>query len=301
MNLNQLQTFVMVVEKKSFSAAAKALGLSQPAVTLQVKSLEDYLGVGLFDRTKKRIELTLEGKLFYPAASEVLLRLGKTQRELDELSETLKGRLVVGGSTIPGQYILPKVLGLFKKAHPDVVLSLEIGDTRQIVDKVLVREIDVGVVGAYIKRKQLEIVELTEDELVLIAPFGHEWAGKRKALASLSEVPFIFREEGSGTRRAVEEFLIARKFASKNLNVSLELGSSEAVVSAVEAGLGLSVISRWAADKALCLKRVQIVNLEGLPLKRKFYLISGKQFPSKVTETFLKFVGFLDAKAIKPV
>lgn len=301
MNLNQLQAFVMVTEKKSFSSAARALGLSQPAVTLQIRSLEDYLGVALFDRTKKKIELTLEGKLFYPTASEILSRLEKTQLEIDELSETLRGKLEVGGSTIPGQYILPKVLGMFKKAHPDVTLSLEIGDSRVVTEKVLAREIDVGVVGTYVENKQLEVSKLTEDELVLIAPAGHQWAGKRKKVASLSQVSFIFREEGSGTRKAIEDFLSRRRVPLENLNISLELGSSEAVVSAVEAGLGLAIISRWAADKALRLKKLQLVKLEGLPLKRQFYLISNKQQASKVAETFLKFVRSLGKNALKPV
>ncbi len=301
MNLNQLRAFVTVADKGSFSVTAKVLGVSQPAVTLQIQSLEDSLGVELLDRQTRKVRLTDPGQVFYPVARQVLSRLETAQQQLEELSQQVKGRLVVGGSTIPGQHILPRILGLFKQRYPDVSVALEVADTRAIVDKITDREIDVGLIGAPVKKEHLISRELTADELVMVVPADHPLARKRKIpLTALSQHDFILREAGSGTRQATQEFLRSHGMGLERLRVSMELGSSEAVVSAVEAGLGISIVSRWAAEKALALGRVKIAKVEGLPLLRPLYLVYQEHPRGKVAKVFVEFTEGLDMSKVQP-
>lgn len=302
LNLNQLRAFVTVADKGSFSASAKVLGVSQPAVTLQIQALEDFLGVELLDRQTRKVRLTDPGSVFYPVARQVLSRLETAQQQLEELSQQVKGRLVVGGSTIPGQHILPRILGLFKAEYPDVSLTLEVADTKAIVDMITDRELDVGLIGAPAKREHLISRELTADELVLLVPADHPLARKRKVpLSSLSQHDFILREAGSGTRQATQEFLRRHGLSIDRLRVSMELGSSEAVVSAVEAGLGVSIISKWAAEKSLALGRVKVAKVEGLPLVRPLYLVYQEHPRGKVAKVFVDFTLGLDMSKVKPI
>ncbi|MHB0977769.1 MAG: selenium metabolism-associated LysR family transcriptional regulator [Candidatus Aquicultorales bacterium] len=296
MNINQLKAFTEVVEAGSFSAAARRLDLSQPAVSLQIQSLEEILGVQLVDRRTRKVTLTEAGNFFYPTAVEILDKLTKAERRLQEIGGVVKGRLAVGGSTTPGQYILPKILSKFRDAFPDVLVTLKIADTGAIEEGVLGGDLSAGLVGARPKA-QLNSRKFVDDEVVALVPAG---GPDKLDVDSLKRQSFILREKGSGTRRVIEDFLDSKSLRFEDLNVTMELGSTEAVVKAVEAGLGISFVSKWAAEDALRLKRVKVAALEGTPIVRTIYLITGKRAPTRMAEAFLEFIKALDVESIKP-
>jgi len=301
MNINQLKAFVSIVEKGTFSAAARAAGISQPAVSLQIQALEEYLGVDLLDRRTKKVQLTEAGKLFYPTALQIVSQVESAQHQLEELGESVKGRLSVGGSTIPGEYVLPKILGRFKKEYPDVTISLKIGDTGEITEQIISGELQVGLIGAKPAAGQVTAQPFLHDELVFIVPVGHELSKKRiVTLNELREAEFISRERGSGTRKTIEDYLAKQGSSLEDMNIAMELGSTEAVINAVSAGLGTSITSKWAAERSLKLGEIVTVKLPGPPLVRDLYLIASKHAPTRSTQAFLTCIEKIDANQIKP-
>lgn len=301
MNINQLKAFVSIVERGTFSAAARATGVSQPAVSLQIQALEEYLGVDLLDRRTKKVQLTEAGKLFYPIAIQVVSQVENAQHQLEELGDSVKGRLAVGGSTIPGEYILPKLLGKFKKEYPDVSITLRIADTREITEQIVSGELQVGLIGAEPSGGQLSARPFLHDELVFIVPAGHILSQKRfVSLDDLAQAQFITRERGSGTRQTIESYLFKQGLSLDDLNIVMELGSTEAVVNAVSAGLGTSIVSKWAAERSLKLGEISIVKLPGPAFARDLYLVVSKHAPARSTQAFLSFIEKLDVSKIKP-
>ncbi|HZD58886.1 MAG TPA: selenium metabolism-associated LysR family transcriptional regulator [Anaerolineae bacterium] len=301
MNINQLRAFVSIVEKGTFSAAARTMGVSQPAVSLQIQALEEYIGVDLLDRRTKKVQLTEAGRLFYPTALQIVSQVDNVQHQLEELGESVRGRLSVGGSTIPGEYVLPKLLGRFKKEYPDVSITLRIGDTSEIAEQVISGELQVGLIGAKIGAGQLNARPFLHDELVFIVPADHKLAQKHVlTLSDLSEAEFITRERGSGTRQTIENYLTKHGLSIDGLNVVMELGSTEAVVNAVSAGLGVSMVSKWAAERSLKLGELVTVRVPGSPVARDLYLVASKHTPTRSAQAFLSFLEALDIDEIKP-
>ncbi|MBE0448078.1 MAG: LysR family transcriptional regulator [Actinobacteria bacterium] len=301
MNVNQLRAFVSIVERGTFSAAARAMGVSQPAVSLQIQALEEFIGVDLLDRRTKRVQLTEAGKLFYPTALQIISQVDNVQHQLEELGESVKGRLSVGGSTIPGAYVMPKLLGRFKKEYPGVSVALKIGDTSEIAEQVISGELQAGLIGAKFGAGQLNARPFLHDELVFIAPTEHELAQTRSiTLADLSRVDFIMRERGSGTRQTIENYLTKHGLGIDELNIVMELGSTEAVVNAVSAGLGFSIVSRWAAERSLKLGELVTVKLPGPSIARDLYLVVSKHASTRSAQAFLSFLEALDTNEIKP-
>lgn len=290
MNLELLETFVTTVEKGTLSAAAEELHLTQPAVSKHLRALENYYGVRLLDRTGREVRLTAAGRLLYRSAKEILRRLARTKQEIAELAQLLQGELILGASTTPGQYLLPGLIGAFRKQHPQIQVSLRIGDTQEILKGVQEGELDLGVVGARGRSRGLRFLCLASDEIVLIVPPGHRLGGlKEVAPADLEGEPFIWREAGSGTRRVVEERLAAAGIKLPG-NIVMTLGSTEAVVNAVEAGLGLSFVTCRAAEKSAKLGRLAALRLQGVDLKRELFLVGRKQEPSPAVGAFWGFV-----------
>ncbi|PIU27372.1 selenium metabolism-associated LysR family transcriptional regulator [Candidatus Aquicultor secundus] len=301
MNINQLKAFVSIVEKGTFSAAARAVGVSQPAVSLQIQALEEFLGVDLLDRRTKKVQLTEAGKLFYPTALQIVSQMDNAQHQLEELGESVKGRLSVGGSTIPGEYVLPKILGKFKKEYPEVSITLKIGDTNEITEMIISGELQIGLVGAKPNVAQLSAHPFLNDELVFIVPAGHEFAEKRMVtLNDLSQAEFILRERGLGTRQTIESHLAKQGLTLDDLNIVMELGSSEAVVNAVSSGLGVAITSKWAAERSLKLGEIVTVKLPGPPILRDLYLVTSKHAPARSTQAFMTCIEKLDVSQIKP-
>lgn len=292
MNLNLLLTYVKVADKSSLSGAARELHLTQPAVSKHIQALEEHYGVQLLDRVGRGIKLTEAGRILYRNALEIIALMEQIDRAVAESSSQVRGRLALGASNIPGQYILPAIIGRFKKMYPDAQITLEVGDTSQIVSQLLEGRINVGVVGAWIKNRKLDGVKFAEDEISLIVPPDHPAVRTGVIMArDLLRENLVWREKGSGTRMVVEDKLMQAGVNPDKLPIVLELGSTEAVISAVEAGLGGALVSRWATRKAEELGRVVSLNINDLNLKRDLYILYPRQknLP-RVVQTFLEFV-----------
>lgn len=301
--LTQLRAFVAVVDKRSFSSAARALGISQPAVTLQIQSLEQHLGTTLLERRYKSVGMTEAGEALYPAATGILSRWAEAEDRIRALEGLVGGRLVVGGSTTPAHYILPRLVGAFKRDHPETTVVLKVADTRDTIDRLTAGDVDVAFVGEQVRDRRLECEPFGTDELVLIAAPDAEIGGTRPAarsrgrggsaplaLSELVRLPFVFREEGSATRDVIEQHLGAHGVSPGDLDVVLELGTSEAVVNAVESGLGLSVVSRFAAAKPLALGSVVELAAESFPVSRELFMCTLKRgTPRRAVAAFVDF------------
>lgn len=289
MNVQQLRAFVMVVEHGSFSEAARALGLSQPAVTMQVQALESAVGATLLDRRYRRVELTDAGELLLPHARRVLAEIEEARDRLEDLSGRVTGRLAIAASTTPGQYILPRLLGGFLGEFPEVGVSLRVHDTAEVVAAVEAGEAGIGMTGAKVAGTRVEFVEAGTDDLVLVCPPGSPLA-RKATLADVAEEPFIMRERGSGTRIVMEDTLRTAGIDPGDLRVVLELGTNEAIVSAVEGGVGVGVVSRWVADKALRLGTVEEVPEARFPVRRPLYVVMPKTGVTRAADALRHFL-----------
>jgi len=269
MQLKQLEAFLRVAELKSFTRAARQLYLSQPAISFQIKSLEEELGVDLFRRRDKNVLLTQAGLLLYPEAVQMIRHFQRVKGALEELKGLKTGKLTVGGSTVPGEYVLPALIGRFREGCPGVAVSLKIGDSREVVAKVKEWEFDLGVTGAPVEDEGLTCRPWLADRLMVVAARPVE----EISLADLVAGPLVLRETGSGTRQVLEERLEAAGLSLSQCAQTVEMGSTRAVITAVEAGLGLGVVSVWAAAEPLELGRLVEVKVTGLNLDRRFYLV----------------------------
>ena len=287
--LRQLRTFKTVADLNSFSLAANRLKLSQPSVSYQVKELEEALGLPLLDRLGKRVQLTEAGALLYGYARRMLDVLDDATVALEEMRGIKRGTLRVGASTTVGIYLLPAALGGFKKLHPGLVISLEIGTRARVQEQVLLNELDLAVVGPALKDPDLAIVPFLSDELVVIAPAGHVLARRRGlSLKDLADQPFVMREAASGSRWSLEK--AARKEGVK-LVVAMELGSNGAIKHAVESGLGLAVVSRYACALELASGRLVELNVRGFPIRRDWHIVHLKR--RKLPSSVSSFIDFL--------
>jgi DNA-binding transcriptional LysR family regulator len=282
MNINQVRAFVAVVDHGSFSEAARATGLSQPAVTMQIQGLESDLGATLLERRYRKVELTEAGRALLPFARRVLAELDEARVEIERLSDTVGGHLELAVSTTPGQYILPRLLGSFLRAYPEVSVSLRVYDSADVVARVEAGEAHLGMTGARIPGVKVEYEEMGTDRLLMICPPDSSLAGRPDVpLSEVAEHPFIVRESGSGTRIVFEQSLRDGGIEPTDLNVVMELGTSEAIVNAVEGGMGVGVVSHWMADKALALGTVAQVAAPGFPVTRPFYAVSPRGVRSR--------------------
>ncbi len=279
MNFKQLEAFVWVAELQSFTGAARHLYMSQPAISFQIKALEEDLQVTLFRRNEKKVTLTEAGRLLYPEAKQLLGHYQKIKAGLDALRGLQTGQLVVGASTIPGEYLLPYYLGRFHQKYPGVRVKLRIAGSGDVLRWLQEREIDLGVVGSAGEAENLEFVPWLDDELVIIVPPRHRWAGKSVEIGEMAGEKCVLREEGSGTRRSILSILEKHGLTPDSLNVEMELGSTRAVISAVQAGVGIGFVSRWAAADAINTGAVGEVRLLGVNMVRKLYLA---RYPSGI-------------------
>lgn len=288
-NLRQLKAFTTIAETGSFTTAAKVLYMTQPAISAQIKALEERLDVHLLERHDKNVVLTDAGQLFYGEAKKILQHYDGFVQAISELKGIRRGNLRVAASTIPGEYILPRLLGHFGTNYPGIELSLKIADTGRVAEQVLRGEADLGFIGAGIKHNSLYLQEFMEDELILIgAP--QLWAERTEiCLEDLLGLNLVLRENGSGTRMEFYEQLQNLGVNIDNLQVVMELGSTRAVITAVESGIGISVVSRVAAQDALALGKIVEIKLKGVSFKRSLYLVwNANRYQSFAAKAFLK-------------
>ena len=274
MNLNLFRTYVRVVETQNLSRTADEMGLSQPAITKQIQALEDLYGVLLLERSGRKLKTTEAGETLYQCARDILKVMEKTDKAMEEVTESRRGSLFLGASNIPGEYILPQVIKGFKDNFPNIKILMDVADTEKIFSRVAEREIDVGVVGAWINTRKVDGFQWLEDELVVILPVSHRLANREQInLHDLLEERWIFREKGSGTRKAVEDLLLSRGIRKESLNIFMEAGSTEAALALVEAGTGLTVASSWTRRNVESHRGLKVVPLADTGARRSFYVI----------------------------
>jgi DNA-binding transcriptional LysR family regulator len=290
MDTRQLQAFCAVVEKKSFSQAAEQLGVTQPAVSLQVRALEQRLGQSLLDRSGRRVEPTEAGRRLYRSAQRML---ALEEQLLDEVSADdgrLTGTLAIGASTGPGAHLVPLLLCEFQREHPDLHVALSIWDTQTVIDRVVDRQLELGVVGALRRHRSLEFEPLVRDEIVLAVPPGHDAAGGTISLDELKEETLIVMQEGAGVRQVVEEELRRAGLRLRGVEPKLELGLQESVKSAVAAGYGVAFISRTAIEGELAAGRLAAAQVEGVEPARQIYIVRARgRSATRAAEAFLSF------------
>jgi DNA-binding transcriptional LysR family regulator len=274
--------FRAVAEEMSFRKAAEVLHLSQPAVSQHIRALEEEAGVRLFDRARgeghgSQISLTGAGRVLLGYAKTAAKTMVEARRALAALNDEAIGELRLGASTTVAQYVLPRILGAFLRQYPQVKLSLVSGNTERIVEAVAEERVELGIIEGPAMRRDVKTERMVRDEMVLIVSPNHAWAAGRRggaiAPAELARVPLLLRERGSGSRRVVERALKKVGLPLRSLRVAMELDSTEAIISGVEAELGVGFVSRCAVGKVLRLGSVKVVAVEGLEILRDFSFV----------------------------
>ena len=293
MDTRQLAAFCAVVDRRSFSQAADLLGVSQPAVSLQVRALEERLGTQLIDRSGRRVEPTEAGLRLYRGAQRLL---ALEEQLVDEVAAgdggPLRGRLELGASSGPGETVLPLLLGEFQRRHGDIRVALFVHDTQTIIDLVARRELELGVVGAARRHRGVAFEPFFRDEVILVCPPDHPFAGRTIGLAELKGEPLILMQEGAGVRQVIEDELRRAGVRLRDLDVRLELGVKESVRVAVRAGFGVSFISRTSVEADLADGAIAEARVEGLEPAREISLVraTGRR-PTRIADAFVAFAG----------
>jgi len=289
MDTRQLAAFCAVVEKSSFSQAAEKLGVTQPAVSLQVRGLEERLGQTLLDRSGRRVEPTEAGLRLYRSAQRMLALEEQLYDEVAAESAELQGTLAIGASTGPGAHLVPLLLCEFQREHPDLHIALSIWDTQTVSEKVAQRELELGVVGALRRNRSLEFEPLVRDEIVLAVPLGHPAAGGSVTVDDLREETLIAMQEGAGVRQVVDDELRRAGLRVRELDPKLELGLQESVKSAVAAGFGVTFISRTAIEGELAAGTLAMARVAGIEPARQIYVVRAKgRPPTRAAAAFLQ-------------
>jgi DNA-binding transcriptional LysR family regulator len=291
MDTRQLAAFCAVVERRSFSQAADRLGVTQPAISLQVRALEKRLGAQLLDRSGRRVEPTEAGWRLYRGAQR-LLQL--EEQLLDEVAAegegALTGELSIGASTGPAAIVVPVLLCEFQRRNPDVKVALEVHDTQAVVELVADRELELGIVGAARRHRGVQFEPFLRDEVILICPPGHPFAGRTVSIDELRGASLIVMQEGAGVRQVVEDELRRLGARLRDLDVRLELGLQESVRSAVRAGFGVTFISRTAVETDLAAGLVAEARLEGMDGLREISLVRGTgRVATRAADAFVEF------------
>src|SRR5499427_6073427 len=268
----RLKVFRAVAEQLNFRKAAEQLFLTQPAVTLQIKALENDLGMRLFDRTGGKITLTRQGSVLFGYANQLVSLASEAERELGCSEGSISGELALGASTTIAQYVLPRLLGAFQNEYPKIQFSLHSGNTSEVVRGLLDGRVALGLIEGPARERGVRTEPFMEDELVLITPLSLD-SGPLSP-SQLMSTNLLMREQGSGSRHVVELALETANFKLKAFKKVMELDSTEAIKSAVEAGLGVGCVSRWAISKELELGTLKIGEVKGLRATRYFTLIS---------------------------
>ena len=292
MDLWQLQIFCKVVDLKSFSRAGRAVHLSQPTVSSHIKDLEDHFDCRLIDRLAKEALPTKAGRLLYRYAKRMIALRDEIESAMAEFKGKIKGSLDLGGSTIPGAFVLPDIIGAFTSRFPEVKISLTIADTQQIIDAIASGDLELGVVGAVANGANVVQTRLVDDEMGLIIPAGHRWAGKKRITAEqLFSEPFIIREYGSGTLKSIQNSFSEAGLNINDLNIVARIGSTEAIRQGVKGGIGVTILSSIAVTEDVEAGKLKVLSIDGLNLKRSFYLTHHRNRSlSPLSKTFIDFI-----------
>jgi len=292
MDLRKLEVFCKLVELGSFTKTADAVLLSQPTVSEHIRNLEQELGHKLVDRLGRDVQPTPLGELLYGYARKILQTRQEALQAVEQFSGKLVGRIMLGCGTIPGTYILPRLIGEFRKKNPAIKATLRISGSRLIADDVKSGGLDLGVVGAKWNASDLSWTQIYTDSLSLVVNSQHRWVGKKQVTPEmLLDEPFILREAASGTRKAFEQILQGAGYKVAQLKEVAEMGSTSAVKEAIKAGLGVSILSDMAVAEEVACGLLAKVRLKGVIMERPFYLIRRKNRElSPVASVFLNYL-----------
>jgi DNA-binding transcriptional LysR family regulator len=290
MDTRQLAAFCTVVDRRSFSDAAAVLGVTQPAVSQQIRALEQRVGAQLLDRSGRRVEPTEAGLRLYRGAQRLLALEEQLLDELAEDAAPLRGTLALGASTGPAAIAVPVLLCEFQREHPGLRVELTVRDTQAVVDLVAERRLELGIVGAARRHRGVVFEPFVRDEVILACPPGHPFAGRTVAFEELERGPLILMQEGAGVRQMVEDAARAAGHRLRDLDVRLELGLQESARSAVQAGYGVSFISRRGVEVELAAGALAEARVEGLDLTREIWIARATGRPgSRAAQGFLAF------------
>jgi len=289
---HKLKVFCTVAETRSFSKTSEIIHLTQPAVSLQIQALEEMYETKLFDRSSSRVTLTPAGEVLYKYAKEILALYTAAEKVLGEMTGLVKGSITIGAGSTIGNYMLPSVISDFRKTHPKIKVHLSVANMQRIIELLNAGNINVGLVEGDVKRQKIVVDKLLSDELLLIVPTHHPWAKRKEvSVSELIEEPFILREAGSGTRQTIEKFLARHGITLQAMKVSMVLGTTQAIKEAVENGLGVSIVSRWAARKECKYGTLSMLSFKEEKILRNFSLITYKNsVSSHAVEEFLAYL-----------
>lgn len=289
---HKLKVFCTVAETKSFSKASEIIHLTQPAVSLLVRAIEEIYEIKLFDRASNTVTLTPAGEMLYKYAKEILNLYAAAEKNIGEITGFVKGSIRVGASSTIGNYLLPGVIADFRKTYPKIKVHLLVGNTKRVVELLNAGNIDIGLVEGDVARQKMVVDKLVTDELALIVPPLHPLAKKRNiSIFEITKEPFIFREEGSGTRQVIEKYLGKYSITPQNMMISMVLGSTEAIKESVENGMGIAIVSRWAVRKEIKYGTLKPLSFKEEKMLRDFSLIFQKKaISSHAVDEFLSYL-----------
>lgn len=289
---HKLRVFCTVAETRSFSKASEIIHLTQPAVSLQIQALEETYETKLFDRSSSTVTLTPSGEILYRYAKEILTLYAQADKDIGEITGLVKGSISVGASTTIGNYLLSSVISDFKSKNPKIKIHLLVGNTRRVVELLNAGNLDLGLVEGEVTKYKIISERLISDEMCLVVPAAHPWAKKKDiSMLDIIKEPFIFREEGSGTRQVIESYLNKRGIAVQNMNITTVLGSTEAIKDAVENGIGIAIMSKWAVRRESRYGSLKTVKFKEGRLLRDFCLVFNKNTVTSYAVD--EFLGFL--------
>jgi DNA-binding transcriptional LysR family regulator len=295
MDLRHLRLFCEIVDQRSFSLAAEYMHITQPAASLRVRSLERELGVQLLDRSGRDVTPTDAGEVLYRHARQIIDLDDEARVEIMNLGELAGGRVTIGASTGPGEHLLPGLITEFKRAHPGIDLSLRVTDSREVIDLVLGRELELGVVGAVSGHSELAVAPFARDEIVVVCAPTHRWAGAGEvAFDELLSEPVVLQQPGAGVRAVVDAALRERGVNPAQLNVFLELGLNESVKHAVMAGAGVTYLSKFAVRTDLRNGTLAVVRVTDFQILRDFSIVRSRT--RAVSKAMAAFLHFLEAQ-----
>jgi DNA-binding transcriptional LysR family regulator len=289
---SRLKIFHTVAQLKSFTRAAQVLNLTQPAITFQIKNLEDHFQTRLFYRDANKISLTPSGKVLFRHVKNILEEYENAKKEIARVSGKLRGEIRIGIASLLGKYLLPKLIGHFKNEHSLIEISMLVGNSGKLIQELKEHALDLVIVSEPISAQHFIVRPFLDDELVAIINPHHKWTQREFIeMEDLLTESFIDREEGSGTREVFKNFLSTRNISLKNLNIIMTMGGSEAVKSAVESGVAYGIVSNMAVRREIEMGLLKQVKIKDVVLKRKFLIVyPPKQYNRHLITTFLDFI-----------
>jgi DNA-binding transcriptional LysR family regulator len=289
--IEELITYCLVIDEKSFTRAAERLQLSQPAVSMQIKTLENEYKEKLLHRDGKEILPTESGEIVYQYASQIIELDRRSKQLVHESRETSTGRLSIASSSGPGERLLPKILGSYKKSYPSSEISLRVGDSDEIINQIIKYRYELGFVGISRRDSQLQFDPFLKDELVLAVNPDHKWAKEKQVdFSQVQKEPLILQQYGSGATAVLSKALAEYDLSIQDLNITMELGLQESARTAVESGLGITFISKLGILDELRNEQLKLIPIQGIQLDRFLYVVYLRNEPlTNLAQTFIEF------------